>query len=58
MYPSDRDSNKKKEWDDCVVSIDDKGRDLKRKFKHQRKINDTDILAPVQILINLTHDHL
>ena len=29
MYPSDRDSDKKKDWDDCVVSIDDKGRDLK-----------------------------
>ena len=35
MYPSDRDSDKKKDWDDCVVSIDDKGRDLKRKFKRQ-----------------------
>ena len=35
LYPSDRDSDMKKDWEDCIVSIDDKGRELKRKLKRQ-----------------------
>ena len=27
MLPSDRNSAKKKDWDDCIVAIDNKGRD-------------------------------
>ena len=29
MYPSDKDSDVKKDWDDWIIAIDDKGRDLK-----------------------------
>ena len=32
MLPSDKDSAKKKDWDDCVAAIDDKGRDMKLKM--------------------------
>ena len=36
LFPSDKDSDMKKDWDDCIVAIDDKGRDLKRKLKKQQ----------------------
>ena len=36
VFPSDKDADMKKDWDDCIVSIDDKGRDLKRKLKKQQ----------------------
>ena len=36
LFPSDRESDVKKDWDDCVVAIDDKGRDLKRRLKRQQ----------------------
>ena len=32
---SDRDGDVKKDWDDCIVAIDDKGRELKCKLKKQ-----------------------
>ena len=35
VYPSERDSEMKKEWDDCIVAIDDKERDMKQKLKKQ-----------------------
>ena len=31
-----RDSDIKKDWEDCIVSIDDKGMELKRKLKRQQ----------------------
>ena len=37
MFPSDKDSDMKKDWEDCIVSIDDKGRELKRKLKRQQE---------------------
>ena len=37
LFPSARDADAKKHWDDCIVSIDDKGRELKRKLKKQDK---------------------
>ena len=37
LFPSVRESDAKKDWDDCIVSIDDKGRELKRKLKKQDK---------------------
>jgi len=33
QYPSDKDPDMKKDWDDCIVAIDDKTRDLKRRLK-------------------------
>ena len=39
VYPSDRDSNMKKDWDDCIVGIDDKARDMKQKLKKQQDQN-------------------
>ena len=39
MFPSDRDSDMKKDWDDCIVAIDDKARDMKRKLKKQQDQN-------------------
>ena len=39
VFPSDRDSDMKKDWDDCIVAIDDKARDMKRKLKKQQKQN-------------------
>ena len=29
LYLSDKDSDVKKDWDDCIIAIDDKGRNLK-----------------------------
>ena len=29
LYPSDKDSDSKKDWEDCIISIDEKGRELK-----------------------------
>ena len=37
LYPSDKDSDVKKDWDDWIIAIDDKGRDLKQKLKKQEK---------------------
>lgn len=37
VFPSDKDSDIKKDWEDCIVSIDDKGRELKRKLKRQQE---------------------
>ena len=39
VYPSERDSDMKKDWDDCIVAIDDKVRDMKRKLKKQQEQN-------------------
>ena len=39
VYPSERDSEMKKDWDDCIVAIDDKARDMKRKLKKQQEQN-------------------
>ena len=39
MFPSDRDSDMKKDWDDCIVAIDDKARDMKWKLKKQQDQN-------------------
>lgn len=36
LFPSDKDSDIKKDWDDCVISIDEKARDMKRKLKKQQ----------------------
>ena len=36
LFPSDRDSDARKDWDDCIVAIDDKGRELKRKLRKQQ----------------------
>ena len=27
----------KKDWEDCIIAIDDKGRELKRKLKKQER---------------------
>ena len=37
LHPSDKESDMKKDWDDCIVAIDDKGRELKRKLKKQEQ---------------------
>ena len=37
LFPSDKDSDIKKDWDDCIIAIDDKGRELKRKLKRQQE---------------------
>lgn len=37
LHPSDRESDMKKDWEDCIVAIDDKGRELKRKLKKQER---------------------
>ena len=37
MFPSDKDSDMKEYWEDCIVSINDKGRELKRKLKYQKE---------------------
>lgn len=37
VYPSDKDSDIKKDWNDCIIAIDDKARDLKRRLKKQEK---------------------
>ena len=39
VYPSERDSDMKKDWDDCIVAIDDKARDMKQKLKKQQEQN-------------------
>ena len=36
LFPSARDSDIKKDWDDCIVAMDDKGRELKRQLKKQQ----------------------
>ena len=36
LFPSARESDTKQDWDDCIVSIDDKGRELKQKLKKQQ----------------------
>ena len=41
MLPSDKDSAKKKDWDDCVAAIDDKERDMKLKMN---KLQDKHLL--------------
>ena len=33
LHPSDKESDMKKDWEDCIVAIDDKGRELKCKMK-------------------------
>lgn len=40
MLPSDRDADAKKDWDDCIVAIDGKGRELKLKLKKQSQLQD------------------
>ena len=40
MFPSDRDTEVKKDWNDCIIAIDDKGKDLKRKLKKQLQQQD------------------
>ena len=37
LHPSDKESDMKKDWEDCIVVIDDKGRELKRKLKKQER---------------------
>ena len=37
LHPSDKESDMKKDWEDCIVAIDDKGRELKRKLKQQER---------------------
>ena len=37
LHPSDKESDMKKDWEDCIISIDDKGRELKRKLKKQQQ---------------------
>ena len=37
LFPSDKESDMKKDWDSCVIAIDGKGRQLKRKLKRQLK---------------------
>ena len=36
LYPSERESDLKKDWEDCINSIDEKARDLKRRLKKQQ----------------------
>ena len=36
LHPSDRDSDSKKDWEECIISIDEKGREMKRKMKRQQ----------------------
>lgn len=36
MFPSERDGDMKKDWEDCIVCIDDKARELKHKLKKQQ----------------------
>ena len=33
LYPSDKESDVAKDWNDCITSIDGKARDIKRKMK-------------------------
>ena len=37
LFPSEKDSDVKKNWEDCIKAIDDKARDLKRKLKKQHE---------------------
>ena len=37
LHPSDKESDMKKDWDDCIINIDDKGRELKCKLKKQQE---------------------
>lgn len=37
LHPSEKECDKKKDWDDCIITIDEKGRDLKRKMKRQQE---------------------
>ena len=37
VYPSDKESDQKKDWEDCIIAIDDKARDLKRRLKKQER---------------------
>ena len=36
LHLSDRDSDNKKDWEECIISIDEKGREMKRKMKRQQ----------------------
>ena len=33
MFPSDKETDETKDWNDCITSIDGKARDIKRKLK-------------------------
>ena len=39
LYPSERESDIKKDWDDCVNAIDDKARGLKRRLKNSNRLS-------------------
>ena len=39
LYPSERESDIKKDWDDYVYAIDDKTRDLKRRLKNSNRLS-------------------
>lgn len=39
LYPSERESDLKKDWDDCINAIDDKARDLKRRLKNSNRLD-------------------
>ena len=36
LFPSARDSDTKKYWEECIVTIDNKGRELKWQLKKQQ----------------------
>ena len=36
LFPSERECDIKKDWEDCIISIDEKARDMKRKLKKQQ----------------------
>ena len=37
LFPSEKESDSKKDWEDCIIAIDEKARDLKRRLKKQDK---------------------
>ena len=37
LHPSDKESDMKKDWKYCIIAIDEKGRELKRKLKKQER---------------------
>jgi len=37
QYPSDKESDMEKDWKDCIVAIDNKGRELKCKLKKKER---------------------
>ena len=39
LYPSEQESDIKKDWDDCIYAIDDKARDLKRRLKNSNRLD-------------------